>query len=150
MTFHGGQMPTAEAVYVFRELRQVRSHPDLVALCDPYDCGINAFFAPGARLPATTCLFLEQEEPKTCQVQMWRTKKGTHLKTNMELENALRKRKDYRKISTNHQFLSSSLVFSGVLRKSFFCCGANLGFFMSDLAMQLESKKIEKQRTWHS
>lgn len=46
---------------------EVKSHPHLVALCDPYDCGINAFFAPGARLPATTCLFLEQEEPKACQ-----------------------------------------------------------------------------------
>ena len=98
---------------------QVKSHPHLVALCDPYDCGINAFFAPGARLPATTCLFLEQEEPKACQVQqMWTTsKKGIPLKTNMEPEHALWKRKEYRRISTNHQFLSSKLVFSGVLRK---------------------------------
>lgn len=98
---------------------QVKSHPHLVALCDPYDCGINAFFAPGARLPATTCLFLEQEEPKACQVQqMWTTsKKGIPLKTNMEPEHALWKRKEYRRISTNHQFLSSRLVFSGVLRK---------------------------------
>lgn len=43
------------------------SSPEMVALCDPYDCGINAFFVPGARLAATTCLFLEQEEPRPCQ-----------------------------------------------------------------------------------
>ena len=43
--------------------------------------------------------------------------KGTPLKTNMEPDDALWKRKEYRRISTNHQFLSSRLVFSGVLRK---------------------------------
>eukprot|EP00438_Fugacium_kawagutii_P019987 Skav227321 [mRNA] locus=scaffold4402:98855:102122:- [translate_table: standard] len=43
--------------------------PELVSLCDPYDCGINAFFVPGARLSSTTCLFLQQEEPKTCEAR---------------------------------------------------------------------------------
>lgn len=50
-----------------------RTSPEMVALCDPYDCGINAFFVPGARLAATTCLFLEQEEPRPCQAgHLWR------------------------------------------------------------------------------
>lgn len=48
------------------QVAQTSAHPETVALCDPYDCGINAFFVPGARLPATTCLF-QQEEPSSCQ-----------------------------------------------------------------------------------
>ena len=51
----------------WRQVDARTSSPEMVALCDPYDCGINAFFVPGARLAATTCLFLEQEEPRPCQ-----------------------------------------------------------------------------------
>jgi len=57
----------------WRQVDARTSSPEMVALCDPYDCGINAFFVPGARLAATTCLFLEQEEPRPCQAgHLWR------------------------------------------------------------------------------
>ena len=40
---------------------------DLVATCDPYDCGINAIYAHRARLGAETCLYLYMQEPSPCQ-----------------------------------------------------------------------------------
>jgi len=42
---------------------------DIVAVCDPYDCGVNTMEVPLARLGATTCLFDHQtrwEEPLVC------------------------------------------------------------------------------------
>jgi len=40
---------------------------DLIATCDPYDCGINSGFVPDARLGGTTCLFKHTLEPAPCQ-----------------------------------------------------------------------------------
>ncbi|CAK9076080.1 Uncharacterized protein SCF082_LOCUS37188 [Durusdinium trenchii] len=64
----GDAVALAFAPTPWRKVAQLQGEADgLVALCDPYDCGINSFFVPGARLAASTCLFLHQEEPKPCQ-----------------------------------------------------------------------------------
>mmetsp|Transcript_35951 Transcript_35951/g.80417 ORF Transcript_35951/g.80417 Transcript_35951/m.80417 type:complete len:377 (+) Transcript_35951:99-1229(+) len=39
---------------------------DLVATCDPYDCGINAAYAELARVGAETCLYVDTQEPQPC------------------------------------------------------------------------------------
>jgi len=39
---------------------------DLIAACDPYDCGINSLYVDQARLGATTCLYFGTIEPSAC------------------------------------------------------------------------------------
>jgi len=39
---------------------------DLIATCDPYDCGINSVFVANARMGGTTCLFKHTQEPSPC------------------------------------------------------------------------------------
>eukprot|EP00913_Durusdinium_trenchii_P013537 g12708.t1 len=59
----GDAVALAFAPTPWRKVAQLQGEADgLVALC-----GINSFFVPGARLAASTCLFLHQEEPKPCQ-----------------------------------------------------------------------------------
>jgi len=44
---------------------------DLIATCDPYDCGINSDFVANARLGGTTCLYTHTHEPFPCQLMIF-------------------------------------------------------------------------------
>ncbi|CAE7180485.1 unnamed protein product [Symbiodinium pilosum] len=53
---------------------------DLVATCDPFDCGINSVYVNEARRGAKTCLYVDTDEPFPCkflpapyETEGWRT-----------------------------------------------------------------------------
>jgi len=39
---------------------------DLIAMCDPFDCGVNSAFVAQARVGGTTCIIFGTEEPEPC------------------------------------------------------------------------------------
>ena len=57
---------TSELHFSEEQVSALRAN-DLVATCDPYDCGINAIYANQARAGAETCLYLHMQEPSPCQ-----------------------------------------------------------------------------------
>mmetsp|Transcript_105985 Transcript_105985/g.252906 ORF Transcript_105985/g.252906 Transcript_105985/m.252906 type:complete len:405 (+) Transcript_105985:42-1256(+) len=40
---------------------------DLVATCDPFDCGINSVYVDDARRGSKTCLYMDTDEPSPCK-----------------------------------------------------------------------------------
>ncbi|CAE7505152.1 unnamed protein product [Symbiodinium natans] len=40
---------------------------DLVATCDPFDCGINSAYVDDARRGSKTCLYMDTDEPSPCK-----------------------------------------------------------------------------------
>ena len=56
---------TQELNFSQEQIRALRVN-DLVATCDPYDCGINAAYTHQARAGAETCLYLYTQEPPPC------------------------------------------------------------------------------------
>eukprot|EP00438_Fugacium_kawagutii_P034108 Skav208658 [mRNA] locus=scaffold357:126691:127617:- [translate_table: standard] len=49
-----------------KEIQSLNSD-NLVATCDAFDCGINSLYVKQARIGAKTCLYVNEEEPSSCQ-----------------------------------------------------------------------------------